>query len=76
MLRAAHPDQAAKVARAFQQDEAGRVDSDIDRMLAPMSAAEAFDGYWSALIAGKETDGVLILKRYAARGVPMPFDLK
>jgi len=74
MLRAGQPDEAARVASTVRQDEVRRIGRAIDLLLSPMSATAAFDAYWSALIDGNEDEGAEILRRSAARGVPMPFD--
>ncbi len=76
MLREAHPEEAAKVAEAVRKNEAGRVKRSIQAKLSPLSATDAFMAYWALQIAGQEADGIKVLKAYAARGVPMPFDLK
>jgi hypothetical protein len=76
MLRAANPDEAAKVADGVLHGERGRLQRSISQKLAPVDASTAFVAYWAMQIAGKEEKGLEILKRCAARGVPMPFDLK
>ncbi len=76
MLRVARPAEAADMARAFQQSETSRLRADIDRLLAPVSANEAIKSYWTALLAGNEAEGRASLKAYAARGVPLPMELK
>jgi hypothetical protein len=76
MLRAGEPDEAAKVARALAQDELGKVARAINQKLSPVSAAEAFRAYWALESAGKEAEGREVLKRFAARGAPMPFPLE
>lgn len=74
ILRAGHPEEAARVASALRQDEVGRIGQAIVLLLSPVSARTAFDAYWSALIDGNEDEGAEILRRCAASGVPMPFD--
>jgi hypothetical protein len=74
MLRAAHPDEAAKVAAALAKDEAHQAKLAVGRKLAPVNAGTALLTYWGAQMAGKEGEGRASLKAAAARGVPLPFD--
>jgi tetratricopeptide (TPR) repeat protein len=74
MLRAAHPDEAAKVATALARDEAHQAKLAVGRKLSPVSATAALQAYWAAQAAGKEAEGRAALKAVAARGVPLPFD--
>lgn len=74
MLRAAHPDEAAKIAAALAKDEAHQARLAVGRKLAPVSASNAMLTYWAAQMAGKEAEGRAALKAVAARGVPLPFD--
>jgi tetratricopeptide (TPR) repeat protein len=72
MLRAAHPDKAAAIAKGLLADEAGRLNRAIKLKLAPVNASTALEAYWAAQSAGKDEEAVQILKRCAARGVPLP----
>ena len=76
MLRDTHPEEADKVAGAIEGDEVWRLENEIESLLSPLSAATAFDGYWYKLITGRESEGIEILRRCAAQGVPMPFDVQ
>jgi hypothetical protein len=74
MLRAAHPEDAAKLAAALTKDELHEVKRAVDRKLSPVSATAALQAYWAAQMAGKDAEGRAALKAAAARGVPLPFD--
>jgi tetratricopeptide (TPR) repeat protein len=76
MLRGAYAKEAAEVARAILQDELGQLERAIHLRLEPMSATAALQEYWAKQIAGKEAEGIELLKRRAAQGMPLPFDLK
>jgi tetratricopeptide (TPR) repeat protein len=74
VLRATHPEEAAQVAQAVLRDDLGRIQRSINLKLSPVSGRTAFEAYWASQIAGKEAEGIAILKSYATRGVPLPFD--
>ncbi len=76
MLKPTFPEEAAEVACAVAEDSVARIMREIDQALHPVSASVAFEAYWCALIAGEEAAGLEILRDYAARGVPMPFDFE
>jgi tetratricopeptide (TPR) repeat protein len=76
MLSASHPDEAAAAAKVLQRDELRRLKRAIELKLAPMSGPTAFQAYWARQMAGEGAKGVEILKACAARGVPLPFELK
>jgi len=76
MLRAAHPEEADKIAKGILKDEIDQLDQSLDRKLSPLRASVAYQAYWRMQIAGKEAEGVKILKDCAAQGVPMPFEVK
>ena len=75
MLRKAHPDEAAKVAEAVRRHQTWQIEYEIDSLLSPLSAVNAFEGFWYKSIDGNESEGLEILRRCAAQGVPMPFDV-
>jgi len=72
MLRATHPQESAKVAQLIQKDEFNRLERDFALHYSPFSGSSALNAYWAAHIAGKEKEGLEILKLTAARGVPLP----
>ncbi len=74
MLRAAHPDDAARLARTILGDDSGADARAIGQRLSPLSASAAFRTYWAHLIAGREAEGIEALRRCAAQGMPLPFD--
>ena len=76
MLEPSHADEAAKLAIAVSKDQVAQVVRDIEQVLHPVTASVALEAYWCALIAGEEAAGLEILREYAARGVPMPFDVQ
>jgi tetratricopeptide (TPR) repeat protein len=76
MLKPSFPEEAAEVACAVAEDRVARVMREIDQALHPVSASVALEAYWCALIAGEEAAGLDILRNYAAKGVPMPFDVE
>jgi hypothetical protein len=75
MLKAAHPDEAAKLAVALKANEKERVYRQITEHLSPMSAAHAFRACWTLEAAGQNKEALAVLKRCAAEGVPMPFEV-
>jgi hypothetical protein len=74
MLRDAHPDVAANLARVIAQDQADQAENAISLKLSNVNPSAAFHAYWSLLAAGKEADGLEVLRKCAAKGAPMPFD--
>jgi thioredoxin-like negative regulator of GroEL len=72
ILRRTHPNSAAFAAQVIKTSELNRLKLAIDLKLSPMSAAEAYRSCWALQIAGEPAKGAEILKRCAARGVPMP----
>jgi hypothetical protein len=76
LLQAAHSDVAAEIAQAVRQDKVRSLKLTIRLRLSPLSAAPAFDSYWTYQMAGKEDEAAEVLRRCAARGVPLPFDPK
>jgi tetratricopeptide (TPR) repeat protein len=74
LLRAFDPQEGARIARTFVQDESARISSAVRRRVEPMSAATALSLSWSAEMAGRADEGRAILKEYAARGVPLPIE--
>jgi tetratricopeptide (TPR) repeat protein len=73
MLRQSHPDQAAKSAAVLRRDQVARARLALDLKLSPTSAPTALRAYWARHLAGDEKDGAAILKTFAARGVPLPW---
>jgi hypothetical protein len=76
MVRTVHPQEATQIAQTILKDELRAVERLINRRLSPLSAAVAFDEYWECQLAGKEAQGLEVLKAAAARGVPLPPNLK
>jgi hypothetical protein len=72
VLRASHPEEAAEIAKGIQADEIGRVQRAINLKVNLLSATTVLDAYWASQIAGKEPEGLALLKRCAAQGVPLP----
>jgi hypothetical protein len=76
LLRAAHPQEAARVAEALKKDDKGRHDRALEARLTPASASTAFRLCWALDSAGQSQEALDALRRCAAEGVPMPFDVK
>lgn len=74
LLRDAHPAEAAEAARAIASDKADEAERAINLRLSNVNPSAAFHEYWSLLAAGKEAEGLEVLRRCAAKGAPMPFD--
>jgi hypothetical protein len=70
------PDVAKKIAEGLRKDEISQASLTIGRRLAPVSASAALAEYWARLSAGEEAKALAVLKQCAARGVPLPFDVK
>jgi tetratricopeptide (TPR) repeat protein len=75
LLRATHPQEAARMIDALKKDEASRLSRAIALKRSPTSASAALEAYWALKLEGKEAEGKAILKACAARGVPLPVDL-
>jgi hypothetical protein len=75
-LRATHPDEAAQLAEQVKKYELGTLDREIRLRLSPADTGAAFTTYWSLQLAGKEGEGLEVLKRCAALGVPLPVEQK
>ncbi|OAI48398.1 hypothetical protein AYO44_07125 [Planctomycetaceae bacterium SCGC AG-212-F19] len=77
MLRAAYPDEAARIAAAQQKDEFSELERAINRKLSPLSASAALSAYWTKLLAGKdEAEARTAVKPFSIRGVPLPLEVK
>jgi hypothetical protein len=61
---------------ALEKNELGRVTRAIASRLSGTIASFAFEDYWELTLAGKEEQGKAVLKRCAALGVPLPFDVR
>jgi hypothetical protein len=75
MLKAAQPDEAAQAAEALKKYELGRSYRQLLDRLSPLSAPYALRTCWALDLAGKHKEALEVLKRCAADGVPMPFDV-
>jgi hypothetical protein len=76
LLRAAYPADAAKIADGLKTNERARRERQLDARLSPASAAAAFQLCWALDSAGQSKEAVEPLRRCAAEGVPLPFDVK
>ena len=78
MLRAAHPDQAARVAETVKANERLRLERSLETKLSPLNAVTALRQCWALEAAGKADKAALLepLKEAARAGVPLPFDVK
>lgn len=76
MLRAAFPDDAAHVEKQLKANELDRLENQINLRLNPLNAGSAVQEYWVMSLTGQEAQGLELLRRLAAQGVPLPFDVK
>ena len=63
------------MAESIRRDEAAALVRQINARLSPLSAAKAYDQCWAYQIAGDEPQALAVLRRCAARGVPLPIEL-
>lgn len=75
LLRATHPKEADRVAEAVRKDEFGTLARAVMLKLSPANVATALENYWALRLAGKEVEAREVMRRCAALGAPMPFDL-
>jgi hypothetical protein len=76
LLRAAHADEAKKIAQAAQQDQVLLLKNAIDAQLSPLSGSSAVHSYWMRQLAGKEVEAAEVLKQFVDRGVPLPPEIR
>jgi tetratricopeptide (TPR) repeat protein len=74
LLRALDPQEGARMARTYLDNESAQLSRAIQKCLEPVSASAAMSLYWAAEMVGQEAGGPDILKAYAARGVPLPIE--
>lgn len=75
LLRATHPKEADRVAEGVRKDEFGSLTRAVMLKLSPANVATTLESYWGLRLAGKEDEARAVLRRCAALGAPMPFDL-
>ena len=71
-LRVLDPNRAAKIKETYAHAEADQLSQVISLKVNSMNGSEALESYWAAVMAGKEAEGLSILKAFEARGVPLP----
>jgi hypothetical protein len=76
MLQAAYPKEADRIVKAFPSDESGRLHRELEARLSPLSITRYLNEYWSLRMTGKEAQARDVLRRCAAEGIPLPFDVK
>jgi len=76
LLRAARPEEAARVATRTLADETVECKRVIDSRLTPWNGSAALGLYWLRLMAGKDAAALEELRPFAARGVPLPLEVK
>ena len=74
LLNAIDPDEGAKLAQTYLENEFAQLAQAIQQRVKPVSAATALSAFWAAEMVGKNADGPAILEAYAARGVPLPIE--
>jgi len=72
MLRASHPQEAARMSETYLKDESSQITQAIKRRVEPCSASVPLNAYWTAEMKGKVADSRAVIEEYAARGVPLP----
>jgi hypothetical protein len=72
MLRGTDAAGADAVAKALQAEPIPPVQRAIEAQLNPLSAAVAYKEYWALQLAGRDELALAVLRRCAARGVPLP----
>jgi tetratricopeptide (TPR) repeat protein len=76
LLQAAHPEDAARLAKAADTDETGRLLRALGNKLAPVRAQAAVTDSWTLRMTGHEAEAREVLRRAAARRIPLPLDVK
>jgi hypothetical protein len=71
-LRAAHPQEAARVAKTLLADPLAQLQRSIGQALSPLGSGTILDGYLTLRLSGKEAEAAAVFKRAAAQGVPLP----
>jgi hypothetical protein len=75
LVKSIAPDRATEFAERVRAETTVRLEHRLNRLLAPTSAAYALEEYYYALLDGKDQQQAAeVLKPYAERGVPLPFD--
>jgi tetratricopeptide (TPR) repeat protein len=74
LLRALDPQEGARMARTYLDNESAQLSRAIQKHLEPVSASAAMSLYWAAEMVGQDAGGADILKAYSARGVPLPIE--
>ena len=74
LIQAFDPVEAAKIRDKFQQDEYHLLNEILSEKLSSASTSKAMDAYWSIQMAGKPDEATALLRRYAEKKVPLPFD--
>jgi hypothetical protein len=75
LLHDSHPEDAKKVAEAIAKNTQGKIVRQLRLKLSPLSASQALSNCWALDSEGKHKEAQETLKRCAAEGVPMPFDV-
>jgi hypothetical protein len=72
MLRAAHPEDARRIARALEKNELVRVERSLEARLGPSTTSLVLKQSWALEAAGKKDEARKVLQRAAAEGVLLP----
>jgi hypothetical protein len=73
-LRATNPDEAGQLAAAVKANDLGTLHREIQLRVSPADTGVALRTYWALQLAGKEAEGLAVLKRCASLGVPLPIE--
>lgn len=74
LVHAMDPEEGARMARTYLENESAQLSRGLQRTLEPVSANAAMTLYWAAEMVGQDAGGTAILEAYAARGVPLPIE--
>ena len=61
-----------RIAKAMLYDEIGKMDRAIVDKVGSLNAGNGLRDFWSLQIAGQEQQVQAVLRRWAAKGVPLP----
>jgi hypothetical protein len=76
LLRWSEPEAAARLTEVVRRDEASRLQRQIDDKVSPLNGTTAYRLAWALEIERKAGEADAVLRRCAARGVPLPLAAK
>ena len=75
VLRHAHPDLAATIAKDYSSRESDRLNREIRERLLPYDCGTALKSFWAHTMAGRADQASLALKKYKANEFPLPIEV-